>query len=90
MNRQDVLAEASCLIDGPREERYGDFEENHERIGIIWGAILGTEPIPSHLVALCMVGVKLSRATVTPEHQDNYVDAIAYLAGAAEIVTRSE
>ena len=90
MERQEILAEASCVMDGSREERYGDFAENHERIGVLWGAILQTDPIPAHLVALCMTAVKISRMVADPTHLDNYIDAVAYTAGAGEIATLAE
>jgi len=88
MELQDVLAEASCLISGPRQESYGDIRENWERTGIIWAAILGLdEPINAATVGVMFAGAKISRMSADSTHLDNYIDAIAYLAGSAEIST---
>jgi len=35
-----------------REVQYGDARRNFTNIGIGWGAILGVDPIPAHVVAL--------------------------------------
>ena len=56
----DILAEASCLMAGPREEAYGSIEDNWTRTGIIWGAILGLPPIPAETVGIMMAGLKIS------------------------------
>jgi hypothetical protein len=88
MELQDVLAEASCLISGPRQETYGDIRENWERTGIIWAAILGLEEkIDAATVGVMFAGAKISRMSADISHLDNYVDAIAYIAGAAELAT---
>lgn len=82
----DLLAEASCLINGSRNEQYGSYEENWTRLGELWGIILEIETIPPHLVGVMLATMKLSRIISNPEHMDNYVDALAYIAGAGAII----
>jgi len=85
MMRQDILDEASRLTHGDRDKNYGTPLVNHQRIAAIWSVILGMEVTPSQ-VALCMAGVKIARLVETPDHEDSFVDACAYLAIAGEIV----
>ena len=49
-----------------------------ERLGCVWGALLGREPIDGRTVALMMVGVKLVRGTKRID-PDDIVDAAGYL-----------
>ena len=83
----DLLAEASVLINGSRNEQYGDYEDNWIRIGELWGSLLDMEPIPPHIVGTMLAAMKLSRIVSNPKHADNYVDAIAYIAGSGAITS---
>lgn len=85
--RSDILQEASVLTYGERNDTYGDFSENHERIAQMWSLILQQNIYPDQ-VALCMAMVKISRLIESPKHRDTYVDACAYIAGAAEIALK--
>lgn len=85
--RQAVLKTAGDLIDGDRARDYGDALEMHRRIAAGWTEILGAD-IKAHEVALCMAWLKMSRLVETPSHSDSYVDAVAYMALAAEIQKR--
>ena len=85
---EDVLAEANCLISGDRQDTYGDIRENWERTGMMFAAILNlAEPIPAETVGIMFASMKLSRMVNDPTHLDNYIDAVAYIAGAAELAT---
>lgn len=89
MDIDDLLAEASCLIHGDRQQTYGDIDESWEQIGKLWSAILDLEePIPAHVVGLMLAQMKIYRIAVSPKHTDSYIDALAYIAGAGEIATR--
>lgn len=83
----DLLAEASCLINGTRNEQYGDYEDNWIRIGELWGTLLEIEPIPPHMVGVMLATMKLSRIVSNPNHMDNYIDALAYLAGSGSLAS---
>ena len=84
MNRMEILASAEEKVNGERDSVYGPPLENHKRIAIIWGVILGTEISPAE-VALCMLGVKVARLVQTPEHEDSYIDLVGYAAIAGEL-----
>jgi hypothetical protein len=82
--RKEILQTAIELTLGDRDKNYGTPLVNHQRIAAIWSVILGVEVTPSQ-VALCMVGVKISRIIQTPDHLDSFIDGAAYLAIAGEI-----
>lgn len=88
MDIDDFLAEASCLINGERQDQYGDICESWERIGKLWTALLNLdEPITASQVGIMLAAMKLSRIAGSPEHADSYIDALAYIAGAGELAT---
>jgi hypothetical protein len=89
VNRADVLKEADRLTHGDREKTHGDPFVNHDRIARIWSALLSITVTPSQ-VALCMVGVKLSRLVESPEHVDSFVDGAAYMAIAGELALKED
>ena len=73
-----VLQEAEALIRGDRATEHGEAGETYKRVGIVWGALLGTDPIPTDRVLLMLSGMKLARASINPAVADNYVDAAGY------------
>lgn len=77
-----VLAEAYTLVHGDRRDAYDHPTRNFERIGRMWGAILGVDDIAPADVGLCMVAVKLAREAFHPK-RDNLTD----IAGYAETVS---
>lgn len=85
--RQTVLKTAGELIDGDRARDYGDAYDMHKRIASGWSQVLGID-VKAHEVALCMAWLKISRLVESPGHADSYVDAVAYVALAAEIQKR--
>lgn len=72
-----VELEAATHVYGARQASYGHPATDFERTGRIWGAILGIDDVPPHLVALCMAGLKISREVNAPK-RDNMVDLIGY------------
>lgn len=64
------------LIDG-RVDVYGDPVKVFTRHAQVWSGILGTEVQPWQ-VALCMMGYKLVRTSVTPDYSDNSDDIDGY------------
>lgn len=75
--------EAARIVLGPRGAYYDSPLPNFERTGLIWSGVLysklkdGVRITPED-VALCMVGVKLSREAFRHK-RDNIVDAHGYL-----------
>lgn len=88
MEIDDLLAEASCLINGARQDSYGDISESWERVGKLWAAVLHLDrPIEPHMVGCMLALMKISRIANDASHTDNYIDALAYIAGAGELAT---
>ena len=58
---------------------YGHPISQHKRIAELWSAYLGY-PIQPNEVAICMALVKISRQAEDPRVDDNYTDALGYLA----------
>lgn len=73
---ESIIAEAESLVNGARQEYYGHPFDNMTRTAKTWEAILGI-PITAEQVALCMIGVKLSRHAYRPQ-RDNLVDIAGY------------
>ena len=82
-----ILKEAERLVLGDRQAAYGHPFDDLSRTGSIWGAILEIGPITPEKVALCMVGLKLSREVNRPQF-DNRLDAVGYLLCYERIVAR--
>ena len=71
-----ILTEAHRLVHGQRGQDYGHPYEDFSRTAKIWSAILDKEVTPEQ-VALCMIGVKMSRECNRPK-RDNRVDIAGY------------
>ncbi len=74
--RESILHEAHTLVHGVRGEDYGHPYHDFSRTAKIWSAILGVDVTPEQ-VALCMIGVKMSRECNRPK-RDNRVDIAGY------------
>ena len=73
---ENILKEADKIVGGDRNAAYGHPKQDFQRTAKIWSAILGFE-VPYEKVALCMVGVKLSRQC-NASRRDNLVDIAGY------------
>jgi len=85
MQRDQILAEAQSLIQGDRAAQYGDSFDTHKRIGTMWAAILGIEPIDPGTVALMMIALKSIRASKNTGYMDSWVDICGYAALGGEM-----
>jgi hypothetical protein len=72
----NCLETANQLVSGDRQADYGHPIDDFRKTAMIWGAILGIDVTPEQ-VALCMVGVKISRE-VNKHKADNIVDGCGY------------
>lgn len=82
-----TLDTANELINGARQDTYGDAAETARRIGMAWSSILGLgEPIPPFQVQAMMAALKLVRGCIEPSHEDSWIDAAAYTALANDSV----
>ena len=84
MKSNQILNQASVLVQGQREKDYGDKTENHNNIARLWSAYLDI-PIQAHDVAILMALLKIARTKLGAVSKDTYVDMSAYSAIAGEI-----
>jgi hypothetical protein len=73
---ETILQEAQRLVHGDRGASYGHPLHDFERSAKIWGAILGCD-VTAEQVALCMIGVKISREC-NRHKRDNATDIAGY------------
>lgn len=74
---QKIVDIAKGLVYGDRGEAYGHPAEDYARVALIWSGILGVDITPVQAIQ-CMVGIKLSRLSNTPDHRDSWVDIAGY------------
>jgi len=84
MKATEILKLAGKTLTGNRHKQYGDFEYNLAVNSILWEGYQEHHVDPVD-VAVMMALFKINRIRANKEHLDSYVDAIAYLAAAAEI-----
>lgn len=82
--RDRVLAQAKAVINGDRQQDYGEASASFGTIAQLWSTILGAE-VTSLDVARCLIAMKISRSLTSPEKLDTWVDIAGYSALAAEI-----
>lgn len=76
MDPHDLATFAADLVAGDRNDEYGHPLDDFSRAALIWQAILGCE-VSAEQVALCMIGVKISREVHRPK-ADTVVDGVGY------------
>lgn len=74
---ETALEEAGRLVYGDRGTAYGHPIDDYERVGRMWGAMLGIPDIDPRIACAMMVAVKLSREVHKPK-RDNRVDVAGY------------
>ena len=77
-SRIKLLEEIQVTLN-ERGSVYGSSRTNHERISELWSGYLGDYISPMQ-VSMCMLLVKVSRLTETPNHKDSIKDLIGYAA----------
>jgi hypothetical protein len=86
----DLLTQAAEIVKA-RGAEHGDKRANHEKIALLWNAILmaagaaPARPIDAHLVASMMEGLKIARRFTGGFNRDDYLDAAGYAGVAFEI-----
>ena len=88
-NRSYILATADEIVNGVRNEAYGNPEDNFSRIANFWSTYLKTD-ITAHDVAIMMILLKVARTQSGTGSMDNYVDIAGYAACAGEIYNKGE
>ena len=84
MTRTEKLFEQVIDTLHSRGADYGHPITNHKRIAELWSAYLGY-PIQPNEVAILMCLLKISRQAQDPRVDDNYTDALGYIAIAKTI-----
>lgn len=85
---KNVLERANDIVK-QRGESYGHPYDDFKKTAMIWSAILGIKVRPDQ-VALCMMGVKMSRLVETPHHQDSIDDIGGYTWCLDEVVQKTK
>jgi hypothetical protein len=85
-DQPSILEQAAAIVDGDREQTYGDPGKNLRAIAGMWTQWLiarGHMPPDFYLttddVACMMVQLKLARLANDPRHRDSQIDACGYL-----------
>ena len=73
---KNVLERANEIVQ-ERGKSYGTPYDDFSKTAKMWSAILGIEITPDQCIK-CMIAVKLSRLSATPQHQDSIDDLAGY------------
>lgn len=72
-----MTEEAQKIVDGKRNDDYGNINDSFLRIAGLWSAYLGIH-VDKFDVAKMMILLKVSRAK-NANHRDSYVDIVGYV-----------
>lgn len=89
MNRTECLEEAKRIINGARQENYGNPESNFKEIAWLWNEYLDIG-IEAEDVAIMMILMKIARLKNKKNHVDSWVDICGYAANGCEITTNDD
>lgn len=82
--REECLRTACEIVNGARQECYGDAEDNFQAIATLWETYLNARGcdvvLDSTDVAMMMILLKVARAASHEIHLDNYIDIAGYAA----------
>ena len=84
---KQILTQSAAIIDS-RAKEYGDVIESFSRASSIATTIL-QKHISIYDVAIISAAIKMSRISNKNDHEDSYIDAINYLAFAAQFKSDS-
>jgi hypothetical protein len=83
--RTSLLQEAESLVNGARDQQYGDPNDDFRKTALMWNvyinAIRKERPhLLPHDVAVLMMLLKISRIAWSPDKRDNWADLAGYAA----------
>lgn len=83
IQKKPMLHAAQDLIQGDRQQDYGNKLQNFSQIAMLWQGTLAMKLAPGQRltpedVALCMMQVKIARLAKSPDHKDSIVDVAGY------------
>jgi len=97
--RSDLLQEAETLVNGERNDNYGDPNDDFKATADLWNAYLsrliagngGYPPeLQPHDIAAMMIMLKLSRIAWSPNKYDSWVDIAGYAACGWDCATNNQ
>ena len=83
MNKNTTIDVAKRLINEDRHNAYGNATDNFDNIAARWSQLLNIK-VESYQVGIMMADLKIARM-ISSATSDCFVDAIGYLALAAEV-----
>ena len=83
--RGKILLEAMKIINGERQDAYGNPEDSFLIVSGLWNVYLDTDVITERDVAIMMALFKIARYKQTKKHWDSILDSVGYLALASEM-----
>lgn len=87
MKRDEILRVVEQIICNDRQDVHGNPENTFELIATYWQTYLRTH-ITDADVAVLMALFKIARLQTNPQHRDNILDGIGYLAIAGELIDK--
>lgn len=94
ITRKYILSEADKIVNGVRDNQYGNPEDNFKIISRLWSAYLSAndkEILISPLdVAMMMSLLKIARIKTGAFKDDNFIDLAGYSACGGEIASKRE
>lgn len=92
--RGAVLDKAKSVINGARQDQYGNPEDSFYTIAQLWNIYIRTRPLPNTLtekdVAMMMALMKFAREMKGAGKEDNLIDAAGYIGLAADMSNYKE
>lgn len=88
MERGTILDKAKIVINGERQDQYGNPEDSFSAIAKLWTAYMGIE-FSAHDVAMMMGLLKVARIKGGAGSEDSYIDLCGYAALAADMWTNA-
>lgn len=90
--RGEILRAAEQMVNGSRQEDYGDPEDNFSKIAKLWSAYCDFT-FSAHDVAMMLSLMKVGRISAAYKQgkykKDSYIDGPGYIACAGEIASRT-
>lgn len=83
MIRTEILKKAESIVNGDRDQTYGQPENNFSMIAELWSAYKGVS-FTAVDVGMMMSLLKIARIRSNPEQGDSFIDLAGYAACAAE------
>lgn len=84
--RSKLLDDASKLVNGARNQAYGNPSDNQRAIADLWRAYLsGVSTLRDSDVAVLNILQKIARLQNSPDHEDSWVDIAGYAAVGYEV-----